>query len=251
VDLRVTYERPQDLVVDDEQQFARGGLLVRVEAPAGSDRGEAVALTLASPLGTVTLEARVIQVLPGAGIAVGFDAASPALRRLIAAARAAGSAAGSPPVHECVDAPISMPTPTGRPAADADSFAHARRATQAEKIRMALHGSKEERAAILRDANRTLHKYVLRNPGLGLDEVAHIARMTAVSQELLVFIAGRREWVGRPEIAAALVRNPKTPTPVAIKLLASVSPTELRQLAKSNNIRDAIQRAARKKVLKR
>lgn len=53
----------------------------------------------------------------------------------------------------------------------------------------------------------------------------------------------------RPEIAIALVRNPKVPPPLAIRLLDHVSAAELRQLAKDSRTREPVQRAARKKVM--
>src|SRR5262249_7992808 len=36
--------------------------------------------------------------------------------------------------------------------------------THPEKIQLALHGSRDDRAQILRDKNRTLHPFVLKNP---------------------------------------------------------------------------------------
>jgi hypothetical protein len=120
---------------------------------------------------------------------------------------------------------------------------------QAQKIHLALHGDKNERMAILRDNNKLLHAYVLRNPQLSLEELVFMARSATVSIELLTQIGGRREWAERPEIAIALVRNPKTPIPLALKLLDHVGMSELRTLAKQQNVRDAIQRAARKKIL--
>ncbi len=51
------------------------------------------------------------------------------------------------------------------------------------------------------------------------------------------------------DIAIALVRNPKTPVPIAVRLLDHVGATELRALAKDSNARTPIQQAARKKVM--
>jgi hypothetical protein len=89
----------------------------------------------------------------------------------------------------------------------------------------------------------------VRNPQIQLDEVVTIARMTTVAIEVLTFIASRREWAERPEIALALVRNPRTPVPLAIRLLDRVLPGDLRQLAKQTSVREPILRAARKKVI--
>ena len=84
---------------------------------------------------------------------------------------------------------------------------------------------------------------------LRLDEVTFIAKMTTVSVELLKAIAERREWTQRPEIALALVRNPKTPVPLAIQMLRNVAPAELRRLAKGGSLRMPILQAARKLVV--
>ena len=112
-----------------------------------------------------------------------------------------------------------------------------------------MKGDREARFAVLRDPNRAIHVHVLRNPGLMIDEIAAIARMTSVSIEMLKQIASRREWGHRPEIAIALVRNPTVPVPVAIELLAHVSDADLKQLAKDTRTRDPVQRAARKRLL--
>ena len=46
------------------------------------------------------------------------------------------------------------------------------------------------------------------------------------------------------EIQTALVRNPKTPTPIAIQLLESVPTRELRDMAKMGSLRENVRRAA-------
>ena len=68
---------------------------------------------------------------------------------------------------------------------------------------------RDARFAVLRDPNRSVHVHVLRNPGLMLDEIQAIARMTTVSVDLLSQFAQKREWGHRPEIAIALVSEPE------------------------------------------
>ena len=215
--LAVRYERIADFLADAREQLAHGGLLVRGEPPVGADRGAAVELTIATPVGSQVVTGQVLQVLAGAGVAVGFD---PVLLADLV---------------ERAEAPTSPPPAHG--------------AAQAAKIQQALHGDKNQRAAILRENNKALHSYVLRNPQIGIDEVAAVARMTTVAIEVLTFIAGRREWYERPEVAIGLVRNPKTPVPLAVRMLDHVGQGELRQLAKQSAIREAISRVARKKIL--
>ncbi len=268
VRLRITYHRPQDLTADFEQQFQRGGVLVRVEPPADTQLFSAAELTIRSPFGSFVLEAQVIQIMPGAGVALGFDPkTAPELTNAVRQARAAGVAQGPPPDHEAVDedeteeprvAALARAAAAAR-AAEADSAAdqqpmdlhtRVRSASQHEKIQIALHGKRDERALIIRDPTaKPLHPYVLKNPQLQLDEVASIAGLRSVAPETLKLIASRTEWSRRPDIASALVRNPKTPVQIAIQLVPFVPQNDLRQIAKSSSLRAPIVKAVRKKVL--
>src|SRR5262245_31426982 len=237
--VRVTYHRPADLVADHDGQLAKGGLLLRVEPAAGTAPFDAVDVEIAATFGSleagVVIPGQVIQLMPGVGVAVAFSAAP--LAEAVAEARAAAPTAGAAPTHEIATAPRPVP-PRATAAADT-----------AAKIQQALHGNRDDRSRILRDVNKMLHPYVLRNPGLGLDEVLAAAKMTTVAPEFLSQIGQRKEWAQRPDIAIALVRNPKLPTPAAVRLLDFVSPADLRQLAKDSRTRPAVQQAARKKVM--
>ena len=250
------YDRAQDLLADDEAQFQRGGVLVRVEPPPGLALFETVELEIATSFaGSVVVAGQVVQLVPGAGVAVTFDPTG--LANLVAAARAPSAPAFAPlsgpatipcePVLPMDEGraerapPTAMPpasAPRGKPASDV-----------AARIHAALYGNKDERWRVLRDVNKLVHPYVLKNTGLGLDEVLAIAKLTTVASELLGMIAERREWAQRPDIAIALVRNPKTPTAAALRLLDYVAPADLRHLAKDSHTRPAVQQAARKKVL--
>lgn len=227
--LVATYPDPGALAADATPQLAKGGLLVRGEVPAGLELFAAVELEVIAGGASVTVPAQVLQMFPGLGVAVGVDAAARAQIEALARGEIAASA----------------------PAAAAPARPRAGQAAEMlEKIQRALTGDRDARQAVLRDPNRTVHVHVLRNPGLQLDEVAAIARMTTVSTELLTQIAGRREYGHRPEIAIALVRNPTLPVPVAVELVARVNEADLKQLAKDSRTREPIQRAARKRLLR-
>ena len=58
----MTYTRAEDLIADAEQQFARGGLLVKAESDP-LDRDAAVELELVTPHGTLVMPASVIAML--------------------------------------------------------------------------------------------------------------------------------------------------------------------------------------------
>ena len=212
--------------------MVKGGLLI-AGVDAGGSLFQEVELAIEAGGRVLVGRAQVVQVLPGVGTAVTFTVASVAgLTELVAEARALGDRAWP-------SAPTATTAAPKKPAA----------AVMADKIQQALHGSRDERAAILRDTNPALHPYVLKNPNLQVDEVLAIARSATVSAEVYKQIADRREWGSRPDIALAMVRNPKVPVPIALRLLDHVGREDLRQLAKDHKTRGPIQAAARKRVI--
>ena len=68
---------------------------------------------------------------------------------------------------------------------------------------------------------------------------------------MLQRIAKDRRWSASYEIRLALVRNPQTPTPLALKMLETLREPDLRALAKGSMVREAIKAAALRKVIKR
>jgi hypothetical protein len=259
VRFRVSYHRPAELVADHDQQFVQGGFLVRVEPPDGINLWDAVMLEIVTAEARMEIAGQVVQMIPGAGVAVAFSIAEAAdLTAAVAAARAASDSAGTgAPAEHVLVIGAGVPagvgtksavsaTPRAAPATPSPSTAGA---NKSGAIHKALHGNRDERMQVLRGGDRNLHRFVLQNPGIGLDEVAFIAKQSTTAPELLKAIADRREWAQRPEIAIALVRNPKTPVPLAIQMLGNVAATDLRQLAKSAGVRMPILQAARRKVV--
>lgn len=118
-----------------------------------------------------------------------------------------------------------------------------------EKIQLALHGAREERAHLVRDRVPTVQAALLRNPKLTLDEVLILARSPHLGGEAAEAIAAHPTYGCSSPVGLALVRNPKTPTPTAIRLLSVLQPSDLRIVAKMTGIRAPVQAAARKKLV--
>ncbi|HZX94885.1 MAG TPA: hypothetical protein VFE90_10240 [Myxococcales bacterium] len=122
--------------------------------------------------------------------------------------------------------------------------------TLQDKMQLASSGDRELRLQLLRDPNKQLHPLVLRNPRIGLEEVQWAARLTTLNPDALKYIGEHPEWGQNAAVAAALVRNPKTPLPVALKLVPRLPVGEVRALAKSQ-VRPQIVQAAKKHLLAR
>ena len=119
----------------------------------------------------------------------------------------------------------------------------------AEKIKLALRGNKDARTILVRDTNRVIRRLVLQNPRMTDQEALAVARNRNVDDELIRIIAVRRDWMRNYQVRLALATNPKTPVTIAMRQLSSLAERDLRQLAKSRNVPDAVSSQARRMVL--
>jgi hypothetical protein len=119
----------------------------------------------------------------------------------------------------------------------------------AQRLALAMRGSREERAILIRDPNKIVGVAVLASPKLTDSEVESIAKMASISDELLRVIANTRAWVKNYPVVAALTKNPKTPLAVSMNLLSRLNDRDLRLLSSDRNIPDTLRLTARKKVV--
>lgn len=118
-----------------------------------------------------------------------------------------------------------------------------------ERVVAAMRGTREMRALLIRDSNKTVALTVLRSPQLTEPEVEQFARMSTVDADVLRAISQSRAWLKNYAIAHALVKNPKTPLGVSLPLLRRLHDADLRRLSEDRNIPEALRIAARKKVV--
>src|SRR6185436_17277339 len=64
----------------------------------------------------------------------------------------------------------------------------------AERMKLAMKGTREERAVLIRDPNKIVAVAVLSSPKLTETEVEYIAKMANVSDEILRMIGFSRAW---------------------------------------------------------
>jgi hypothetical protein len=258
VEIVLRYRAWSSLQRDCKGQLAMGGLLVRVNdtPPLFSE----ARLRLDTPdAQTFTLEGQVVQVIPGQGTAVQFGPSAAAeiarLRELCAGHADAGPPDPADPqvLTEAQAATAEEGEEDPGPPADTsqetrDLIKRLEQMSVNEKRNQALHGQRSVRGLLIRDRNKTLHQFVLRNPSISLDEVEQFAKMPGLAPDALRLMATNPEWTRSMAVCRNLVRNPKTPLKEALDLLHKLPLSEVRMLAKSQNVRVPIQQAARKKV---
>jgi hypothetical protein len=242
---RITYERSGELR-DDLDQMARGGLMVKTTDTGGLGLSSPVTLELVLPDGSAhATAATVIHVFPDVGVAVSVG---PELVAQVRRRATVPDTGGGDAIHERVY--DEAPRAAGRARGATATPTSVESATNAEKIQLALHGNRDQRNAILRDPNRTLHPYVLKNPQISVEDILAIAKNAQMSSELLKQISDRKDWFQRPQVALALARNPKTPADIAIRALDHCPADAVRLMAKGTGVLPLVAQAARKKVIK-
>lgn len=122
------------------------------------------------------------------------------------------------------------------------------RMSMEDKINMALSGSREERMALALDGNKAIHHYLLKNARISLDEIAFIARLPTMNPDVLGKIAENPSYVQNLTVLKNLVYNPKTPVPIAIKLLDRMPRSEVLHLSKRMSMNQRLVQAAKKKI---
>lgn len=121
--------------------------------------------------------------------------------------------------------------------------------TVAQRMGVAMKGSREERAILIRDPNKLVSVAVLSSPKMSEPEVESIAKMASISEEILRMIANTRAWMKRYGIVVALARNPKTPVAISMNLLSRLTEKDLRAISTDRNVPEVLRITARQKIV--
>ncbi len=121
--------------------------------------------------------------------------------------------------------------------------------TIAQRMSLAMKGTREERAILIRDPNKIVAVAVLSSPKVTDTEIESIARMASISDEILRIIATTRAWVKNYQVVVALTKNPKTPLGVSMNLLQRLNDRDMRMLSIDRNVPDVLRITARKKIV--
>lgn len=77
-------------------------------------------------------------------------------------------------------------------------------------------------------------------------EIEQIARSRSITEDVILGITKRREWVRKYPIVLALVSNPRTPIPASLRLIPQIAPRDLRNLSRDRNVADAVRSQAQR-----
>lgn len=119
------------------------------------------------------------------------------------------------------------------------------------KIRLATLGNAFARAVLIRDPVRLVAVAAIKSPGVTNIEAARYASNQTLPEDVIRYIANRRDWTKLYGIKVALCRNPKTPIPDSTKLIAFLRERDLNNLSRSRGVPSALTAQARKLLMNR
>jgi hypothetical protein len=117
-----------------------------------------------------------------------------------------------------------------------------------QKIMLAIKGGKEERTLLIRESNRLIQVNVMRNGRITEGEVAYIAQMRTVNEEVLRIIATNRDWMKKYTVVKNLVQNPRTPLALAMNHLRRINEFDLKLMSKDRNVAELLRREAKRLI---
>ena len=107
-----------------------------------------------------------------------------------------------------------------------------------QRMKLAMKGTREQRAQLIRDSNKLVAAAVLSSPKLTESEVEAFAKMANVSEDVLRMIAMNRSWAKNYGVIAGLTRNPKTPLAIAMQLVQRLNERDLKALMTDRNVQE-------------
>jgi hypothetical protein len=117
-----------------------------------------------------------------------------------------------------------------------------------QKIMLAIKGGKEERTLLIREANRLIQVNVIRNGRITEGEVAFIAQMRTINEEVLRIISTNRDWMKKYAIVKNIVMNPKTPLGISLNHMKRLIDMDLKLLVKDKNVAEILRREAKRSL---
>jgi hypothetical protein len=118
--------------------------------------------------------------------------------------------------------------------------------TVAQRIDAATKGSREERRVLITSVLKPVWEAVLKSPFLTDVELEAFASMRNVDEEVYRRMALKPDWVRKYAVVLALIRNPKVPPEVGMRLVKFLRIRDLKATMNDRNLPEAVRVTARK-----
>ena len=112
------------------------------------------------------------------------------------------------------------------------------------RIQLAMKGTKEERALLVRDGTKIVALAVLDSPKISDSEVEKFASQKNVLEAVLRAIPLKRRYMKQYSIVRNLVFNPRTPIDASLGLMKNLLVADLKNLSGNKEVSDTVRKLA-------
>jgi hypothetical protein len=123
--------------------------------------------------------------------------------------------------------------------------------TVPEKVELASKGNREVRRILSKDASSMVARAVISSPRLSEEDIISFASSSLTNEEILRSIADNRQWTSNRQIVSAIVQNPRTPPPSAVRFLSMFANNELRILMNNRSVSVVVRQEAKRLLARR
>ena len=125
------------------------------------------------------------------------------------------------------------------------------RLTVPGKIRLAMIGNAFARSILIRDPLRIVAMAAIKSERVTMFEAARYAGNHSIGEDIVKYIAQKREWTKPYNVKMALCMNPKAPIADVARMLPHLRERDLRNISRSKGIPSAVAAQARKLLMQR
>ena len=118
------------------------------------------------------------------------------------------------------------------------------------RMKLAMKGTREQRAVLVRDSNKLVSAAVLSSPKVNEAEIEAFTKMGNVSEDVMRIIGQNRAWTKNYGVILGLCRHPKTPPAIAMSFVQRLNEKDLKMIATDRNAKDGMRLLARKMLTK-
>ncbi len=115
-----------------------------------------------------------------------------------------------------------------------------------DRIKLAMKGTREQRAVLVRDSNKLVAAAVLSSPKLTEAEIEQFTKMGNVGEDVLRVIGHNRGWLKNYGVVLGLCRHPKTPPAISMQLVHRLNDKDLKMLTTDRNVQEGLRVLAKK-----
>jgi hypothetical protein len=119
-----------------------------------------------------------------------------------------------------------------------------------DRMKLALKGTREQRALLIRDSNKLVSAAVLSSPKVNEAEIEAFTRMGNVSEDVMRIIGQNRAWTKNYGVILGLCKHPKTPPAIAMSFVQRLNEKDLKMISTDRNAKDGLRLLARKMLTK-